>query len=275
MIKRLVILLLIIFIVLFSYPIIHTVMYSLMDVGQANSETLTLIPNYLNVKQYFNLSLFKSEYFYYYLTSVKITFTIIVGQILFSLISAYIFAMYDFRFKKVLLFTYILLILLPFQVTLVPNIMLFNMLNKYLGIQLFDSHLALILPGTFNTLGFFLLYQMIKSIPNSIFEAAEIDGTSDFYLITHIVFPLVKNGIYVLTVLTFIDNWNVIEEAVVFLDTMSKYPLSLHLKYIFTYDSDVFYAAAVLYMLPAILVIHEGYRYLEKTVELVGGYHEK
>ena len=153
--------------------------------------------------------------------------------------------------------------------------MLFNILNKYFGIRLFDSHFALILPGIFNTLGFFLLYQMIKGIPKSIFEAAEIDGTGDLYMITHIIFPLVKNGIYVLTVLTFIDNWNVIEEAVVFLDTMSKYPLSLHLKFIFTYDKDIFYAAAMLYMLPAIFVIHQGYKYLEKTVELVGGYHEK
>ena len=109
MIKKLIVFLLIIFVILFSYPIIHTMVYSIMDNSQVNGDTLTLIPSYVTLKQYINLALFKSDYFFYYLNSVKITFTIIIGQILFSMISAYIFAVYDFKFKKALLFVYLLL----------------------------------------------------------------------------------------------------------------------------------------------------------------------
>lgn len=113
--------------------------------------------------------------------------------------------------------------MLPVQVTLVPNYILFD------KIGLIGSYLSLILPGIFSTFGVFLLTQVFSAIPNDMIEAAKIDGANHFQILIRIIIPCSKTGIASLIILCFIDSWNMIEQPLAFLKNYLKYPLSIFL----------------------------------------------
>ncbi len=144
--------------------------------------------------------------------------------------------------------------LLPLQITLIPNVLLYNAVERYIGIKLFNTHLAVILPGIFNTLGVFFLKQFFESIPQSYYEIANIDGASNFDILLHVVLPYSKNAIAALCLLIFIENWNLIEQPLIFLNDMSKMPVSIYLNTLYESSRDIFYAACVLFMFPVIYV---------------------
>ncbi|MGE5631423.1 MAG: carbohydrate ABC transporter permease [Caulobacteraceae bacterium] len=214
------------------------------------------------MQQYYIIALYKGEYFKFFMNSVIITISIIAGQVFIGIFAAYAFAKMNFRGSNILFFIYIIAVLLPFQVTLVPNYLLFDMSRRILDINLLDTHMAIILPGVFSSFGVFLLKQFIKGVPDEMIESARIDGASYIRILIQVIFPVIKPAIYSLIVLTFIDNWNLLEQAVVFLDTPSKLPLSVYLENIYHDDNKVFYAGSVLYIIPALFVFLKGEKYL-------------
>ena len=165
---------------------------------------------------------------------------------------------------------YILAVLLPFQVTLVPNYLVFDKIERLLRFKILDTHLAIVLPGIFSSFGVFLLRQFIRNIPNELVEAARIDGAGYINILFRIIIPAIKPAIFTLVILTFIDNWNLIEQAIIFIDTESKVPLSVFLENIYYNDHSVFFAGAVLYIMPAIFIFIKGEKYLNEGLGLGG-----
>lgn len=159
---------------------------------------------------------------------------------------------------------YILAVLLPFQVTLVPNYLVLDKIHRALDFQILDTHLSIILPGIFTSFGVFLLRQFIRDIPSEIIEAARIDGAGYIKILFKVVLPMIKPAIFSLVILTFIDNWNLIEQAVIFIDTPAKMPLSVFLENIYYNDYKVFFAGAVLYIIPALVIFIKGEKYLQE-----------
>lgn len=113
--------------------------------------------------------------------------------------------------------------LMPFQVTLLPQ----YIVSKKLGI--YDTLLALILPGIFAPFAVFLLTQVMKSIPNEQIEAARLDTGSTFRILISILVPQMKAGIICTWVLVFTEQWNSVAEPLILLETREKYPLAVML----------------------------------------------
>lgn len=154
--------------------------------------------------------------------------------------------------------------LLPLQVTLLPNYMVAEFLN------LKESYLAIILPAIFNPLGVFLLYQHMKLIPKSYLEAAEIDGAGHLDIFFKIVLPSVTGGIASLATLTFIEYWNLIDQGIIFITDRSKQPLSLFLAGMNESQLGISFAASSFYVIPVLIVLFYCHDYLKNGIEISG-----
>lgn len=140
------------------------------------------------------------------------------------------------------------------QVTLVPNYIVLD------NLELLNNFLAIILPGTFSAFGICLLRQSIKYIPESTIEAARIDGASYFKIFTNIILPQIKGGLITLTLLCFIDNWNVVEQPLIYFDDEAMYPLSIGLSDISNSDYGIIFACGVMFMIIPLLIYLYGQR---------------
>ncbi|MTI65799.1 MAG: carbohydrate ABC transporter permease [Firmicutes bacterium] len=268
--KRIVYIFVVLISLMFLFPIAFTVANSLMPYGQVISNKVNFIPNQVNLQQYYSIVINKTEYFKFFLNSVKITSLIIFGQIFLGILAAFAFAKMKFPGSDILFMGYVFLLLLPYQVVLVPNFLFFDKVETLLNIKIFDTHLALILPGMFYSFGVFILRQFIRGIPDELIEAAKIDGAGYATILIRIILPMLKPAIFTLVILTFIDNWNLIDQAVAFIETPEKMPLSVFLNDIYDGDKGVFFAGAVLYIIPAILIFTKGEKYLKEGLILGG-----
>lgn len=255
---------------IFLIPVINTITNSFMATEQLYTSGLQFLPQRFNIQQYYILTVFKGEYFKFFLNSIKLTGLIIVGQVIIGVITAFAFAKMKFPGRDWIFAIYILVALLPFQVTLVPNTIIFNTLERTLNFRIIDTHWSIILPGVFSSFGIFLLKQFITNIPNELIEAARIDGAGDMRIFFRIVLPMVTPAVFILVMLTFIDYWNVVEQAFIFLDTPDRFPLSVFLEDIYYEDFEVFYSGAVLYFIPAIIIFLKGEKYLTESIGLGG-----
>lgn len=196
--------------------------------------------------------------------SVKIVVPIVLGQILVSAPAAYAFTVLKFRGKEGLFFLYIIVMLLPLQVTLMPN----YMVADWMGIT--DSYLAIILPGIFNPLGVFLLRQFMKSMPDAYIEAAKVDGAGHGKIFLWVVLPMVKHGIAAVAMLTLLDYWNLVDQAVIFIQNSEAQPLSIFLAKINSGELGIAFAGSCFYALPVLLVLLYGQEYLKNGIAITG-----
>lgn len=255
---------------LFVLPLLHMVLNSFMAAFQLTSDTLSFVPITFDLQQYYRIALFKSQYFKFFANSVKITGIIIGMQLLISVTAAYALAKLKFMGKNTLYVVYVLMLILPFQVTFVPNYLMFKKIETLLSLQLLDTHWAIILPGVFSSLGVFLLRQFIIDIPDAMIEAARIDGASEFRIFYQIILPTIRPAVITLIILIFIDSWNVIEQAIVFIDATDKMPLSVFLESIYYSDREVYYAGAVLFTVPVFYLFGKYEKYLEEGFSIGG-----
>lgn len=130
---------------------------------------MNVIPEKVTLSQYVELLFESPVYLNMFWNSVKITVPIVIGQIVVSTPAAYAFTVLKFKGKELLFFLYIIVMLLPLQVTLMPNYIVADWLD------ITDSYLAVILPGIFNPFGVFLLRQFMKCMPDAYMEAAQIE----------------------------------------------------------------------------------------------------
>jgi multiple sugar transport system permease protein len=219
-----------------------------------------LIPGYPTLQNIIELLLDSPEFYQMFWNSVKITGTILAGQLLFAMPSAWGLARYEFPGKKQIYFLYIILMMLPFQVT---------MLSEYLvldKIQLLDSRWSVILPGIFSTFSVFLMYRFFAGIPEEVLEAARMDGANEWQVFCHIGVPLGYAGIISAMVLQFLECWNQIERPMAFLKTKELWPLALYLPEIDMEKAGFAMAAALLALLPALFVFLYGQDYLEQGI---------
>lgn len=231
------------------------------------SETLNLkfIPDKVSFSQYLSV-LFKSpEYLLKFWNSVILVVPITFFQIVTALFASYGFARYDGRIKQIIFFSYIILMLMPYQVTLVPNFLVADKLG------ILNTRWAIILPGIFSPFSVFLLTKVMKRIPTAYIEAAKLDGASEWQIFRHICLPLCKSAIFSVTLLVFIDYWNMVEQPLILLEDKEMHPLSVFLSEINTGDVGLAFAVAVIYMIPTLLMFLYGEDYLVEGITYSGG----
>lgn len=227
-------------------------------------KTLHFIPSPLSIEQFVELLIRQPKFLMLFWNTVGMVVPIVVGQVMMSALAAYAFAKLKFPFRKTLFFIYVMLMLLPFQVSLVPNYFMLDRLG------LLNSRLAVILPGVFSTFGVVLLRQFMITIPDECIEAAVVDGCSPLQVYWHIVLPMSKEGIAALFILTFIDYWNMIEQPLVFIMDTAKHPLSLALAGINHSDIGLAFAAGFIYMIPVLLVFYYGESHMVEGLNQTG-----
>lgn len=218
----------------------------------ANTVTLKLIPDRVTLQQYASVLLTNSEYLIKFWNSVILNVPITVLQIGIGLLAAYGFARYDGRIKQMIFLVYIILMLMPYQITLVPNFLVADTLG-FAG-----SRWAVILPGIFSTFPVYLFTRIMKRIPKAYIEAAHLDGAGELRIFWYIAVPLCRNVIVSVLLLVFIDCWNMVEQPLLMIDDPQKQPLSVFLAQIRTGDLGVAFAAAVFYMIPSLLLFLYG-----------------
>lgn len=241
----------IIIIVLFFTPIFYTISHSFMDSVEV-TKSKSFIPFVLNIQQYVSLAFENQEFFRMIINSIIIVLTIIIGQIVLSALTAYYFAFHRGKLSNIIFIIYIFLMLLPLQITLIPNVVFFNSLEINFGIKMFDTYLPIVLPGIFSTLGVFFLKQFYQNIPSNLISMAKLDGASNFQILYKVIVPYSKNAIWALVLLIFVENWNMVEQPLIFLNSTSKMPASIYLNTLYTTNKQVFYASSVIFMFPVL-----------------------
>lgn len=232
--------------------------------GEKPEITFSLIPDEVSFMQYYNVLLRKPKFLFMFWNSVIVTLPIMLGQILVATMAAYAFAKLKFPFSDKIFFIYIIVMMMPFQVTLVPNYIILDKLN------LMGTYWSIIWPGVFSTFGVFLLRQFMISIPDDYCEAAKIDGAGYWKSFWTVLLPQCKGAIASLAILVFIDNWNMVEQPLIFLKDETMHPLSIFLSRINSQEIGIAFACGILYMVPTLLIFLYGENYLIEGIELSG-----
>lgn len=238
--------------------------YNVSGMEEGSYVGMNLIPEKVTLSQYAELLFDSPVYLNMFWNSVKITVPIVVGQIIVSTLAAYAFTVLKFKGKELLFFLYIIVMLLPLQVTLMPN----YIVADWLGIT--DSYLAIILSGIFNPFGVFLLRQFMKSLPDAYLEAAKIDGAGHGTIFISIILPMIKPGIAATAMLTLLDYWNLVDQAIIFIQDSEKQPLSTFLAQINNGDIGLAFAGSCFYAVPMLLVLLYGQEHLKQGIAITG-----
>ncbi|QGQ97624.1 carbohydrate ABC transporter permease [Paenibacillus psychroresistens] len=225
---------------------------------------LKVIPDWVTFAQYKKLLITTPRFLKMFWNSVGLVFPIIAGQTLIASLAAYAFAKLRFKGRELMFLIYLMTMLMPFQVTLVPNYIIID------GLGLLNTSAAIILPGVFGAFGVFMLRQFMTQIPSAYMEAAKMDGAGHAVIFIRVILPLVKPGLAALTVLLFVDYWNMVEQPLIFLEDEFKQPLSLYLLQINQQEPDVVFAASVLYMSPMVLLFLHAETYLIEGIQHSG-----
>ncbi|MBQ8231584.1 MAG: carbohydrate ABC transporter permease [Lachnospiraceae bacterium] len=273
------------FAILFLLPIILTITNSFMSATELSANygpvfattstggkvyisekvNLKFIPDMVSFSQYITV-LFKSpDYLLKFWNSVILVVPIVVFQLLVASLASYGFARYRGRIREIIFFSYIILMLMPYQVTLVPN----YLVSDWFG--LLDTRWAIWLPGIFSPFAVFMLTKFMRRIPTSVIEAAQIDGAGEMQIFRKICMPLCKGALCSVAILVFIDYWNMVEQPLILLSDSEVHPLSVFLSKINEGEIGLAFAVATIYMVPSLLIFLYGEEYLVDGITYQGG----
>lgn len=219
---------------------------------RAERTLVKLIPDIISLKQYSKILFQSPDYLFKFWNSFILTVPIVILQLVIALMAAYGFSRCKGRIKEIIFFAYIILMLLPYQVTLVPN----YLVSKWL--HLLGGRGAIIIPAVFSPFAVFLLTKGMNRIPIECYDAARLDGANEMNMFTRICVPLCKNIVTSVGMLIFFDYWNMVEQPILMLDNSDKYPLSIFLSQINQGEIGIAFAASVLYMIPCLLIFLYG-----------------
>ncbi|ETT77121.1 binding-protein-dependent transport system inner membrane protein [Paenibacillus sp. FSL R7-277] len=224
---------------------------------------LKWLPDQVSLEQYGKVLMDSPMYLSMFWNSVFLVVPIIAGQTVIAALAAYAFSKLRFRGREFLFLVYVLTMLMPFQVTLVPNYIMADRLG------LLNSPGAIILPGIFAAFGVFMLRQFMLDIPYAYIEAAKMDGAGHLRIFYTIIVPMVQPGLAALTILLFVDYWNMVEQPLIFLDDPLRQPLSVYLSNVSS-EKGLAFAASMIYMAPMVLLFLYAETYFIEGIQLSG-----
>ncbi len=257
---------------LVALPVLILLSGSLMDAWELKGYLTTVftdgndfirwkfLPDFPSFANYKKLLFETPQFFVLFWNSMKLVLCILAGQLLMAVPAAWGFAVYQVKGSRILFALYVVLMLLPFQVT---------MLSSYLvlrNLALLNSHLAIILPAVFSTFPVFLSYGGFRGIPPQILEAARIDGAGEITIFLRLGIPLGKSGLLSAMVLGFLEYWNLMEQPMAFLENKALWPLSMYLPEITWGQAGFAFCASVITLVPAVFVFVLGQDYLEQGI---------
>ena len=236
------------------------------------AESFTVPPEWLPEDLYFGnyLQVFDEIPFVYQMgNSFFVTLSTVFGQLTTATLAGYTFARLYFPGRDMLFWVVLATLMIPYQATLIP---LFVIISKVFGLA--DTLWSLILPALPTAFGTFLLRQYFLQIPVEYEEAAMMDGANQFQIFRRVYLPMVAPGMAILAVLAFNGKWNDFLTPLIFMNTTSRFPITLGIndlqRYMMTGSISVVLAAIVMATLPVVIVYVFGQRYLIEGL-MVGG----
>ncbi|MBQ1924366.1 MAG: carbohydrate ABC transporter permease [Lachnospiraceae bacterium] len=234
----------------------------------AQKVNLKFLPDMVTFRQYVTVLFRSPAYLIKFWNSVFYVVPIVVFQLAVASLAAYGFARYSGKKKAALFFSYIIIMLMPYQVTLVPNYLVSSWMH------ILNTRWAIWLPGIFSPFAVYMLTKYMRRIPRSIYEAAEIDGAGEWQIFTKICMPLCRSGLASIAILIFIDYWNMVEQPLILLSDQEMHPLSVFLSEINSGEISLAFAVAVIYMILPLLIFLYGEEYLIEGITYQGGIKE-
>ena len=195
------------------YPVIYMLIHSVWESGKDGI-------SFLN---YYKVFLEKPGYLVKFWRSLGMCLLIAAGQTVLSCMAGTAFAKYRFIGKKFWFVMMVLFMILPIQVTLLPNYILLEKLG------FLNSWKSLILPGIFSPFGVVWLTCIFRSVSDDWMDAAKLDGANQMQIVQYVMVPAAKPAVITLFVLTFVESWNMVEQPIIFLEGELDYPLSVFL----------------------------------------------
>ena len=231
----------------------------------SEAANLKFIPDMVTFKQYYTVLLQSPDYLLKFWNSVILVGPIVLFQLIVASLASYGFARYSGKLRSLVFFSYVILMLMPYQVTLVPNYLVAEKLN------ILNTYWAIWLPGIFSPFAVYLLTKFMKRIPVGVMEAAQIDGAGEWQIYRLICMPLCKGALCSAAILVFIDYWNMVEQPLILLSDAEMHPLSVFLSKINSGEIGLAFAVATIYMVPSLLVFLYGEEYLVDGITYQGG----
>lgn len=195
----------------------------------------------------------------YYWNSIKVTIAATFAQVFVSSLGAYGFSKIKWKNRDRLFLIYLATMMIPQQVTIVSQFIILRSINLY------NTHMGLVLLWTFSVYGVFLLRQAMMGVPESLSESAKIDGANHWQIYSKIILPLIMPSIATLSILKFVWTWNDYQLPLVFLNDPKLFTLQLGMRQ-FASEAGTYYAltmaAAVSAILPLIIIFFIGQRYV-------------
>ena len=270
-------LLCLVFAVLFLLPTVLTITNSFMAESEIKSNygmvfsttsggfvskkvNLKFIPDRVTLSQYITGLIKSPEYLLKLWNSILLVVPIVIGQVSVAAVAAYSFTRWRGKIRSGIFFFYVILMLMPYQVTLVPN----YLVSEWLG--LLNKPWAIILPGIFAPFSVFLLTKFMRRIPYSLIEAAKVDGAGEWEIFTRICLPQCRSALYSIAILVFIDYWNMVEQPLILLQDSDAQPLSVFLSQVNAGEIGLAFAMATVYMIPSLLLFLHGEEYLVEGI---------
>ena len=185
------------------------------------------------------------------LNSLIVASAVTAVKVVIDSMAGYAFAKMTFPGKDILFLIVLMTLMVPFAATLIPLFLIVR------GLGLTNSYLGLILPALASPIGIFMMRQFIESLPTDLENAARLDGCSEFQIYRRVILPLIKPGLVVLGVFTFMNQWTSYLWPLVINTKSEMMTITVgiqSLRSLFTVDWGILSAGAVLSMLPLVLV---------------------
>ncbi|MFR9094132.1 MAG: carbohydrate ABC transporter permease [Blautia coccoides] len=206
----------------------------------------------------------------YFKNTAVITFLATVGTVLSSSVVAYGFARFQSRCSKLLFMVLLGTMMLPTQVTLIPQYLL------YYKLGMVDTIWPLIIPswlggGAFNI---FLFIQFFRTLPKELDEAAKIDGANSLQVFTRILLPAVKPVMLAVLVMALVYNWNDFFNPLIYLNSKDKFTIAIGLQFFKGSQGNVqvgqMMSMALVSLLPVLVIFATCQKYFIQGIKMSG-----
>ncbi|MDM5340574.1 carbohydrate ABC transporter permease [Fictibacillus enclensis] len=207
---------------LFLLPFIWMLSTALKTPSEVTAKDTHIIPDKLMWSN-FSDALHAAPFAGYVGNSLIVSILAVILTVFINCLAGYAFAKYKFRGRNILFLMILSTLIIPVQITMIPNFYIL----KYLG--WINSYAGLIIPRAAEAFGLFLARQYIMNIPDSLIEAARIDGASEFKIFRKVILPNIKPLIAVLVIFTFMWRWNELAWPLIAVSEQSMYTVQLGL----------------------------------------------